>query len=510
MSQPVQRSVAIIFLIGFLFSCALALLAWSQYREFQSSIERTDHTYAVLARINDVNIALLNAETGQRGYLLTGRGSYLEPYRAGVSQVNQLVEDLNRLTADNPEQQQNLPRLRALCEAKLAMLAQTIAIRDSSGIQAVQDLMLQDRGKQLMDDIRQIAESMQQRERDLLAARQQRRAMSSQKAEYFAAVGLAAYLLVLLTAFIMIRRMLAARRATEEAAFRARELAEVTLHSIGDGVLITDTAGVVTDMNTAAESIAGVSRSSLRGTPIERALHFINRHTRKPIPNPVYAALGERRTVELEADAILIRADGKEVGVEDSAAPIRNQRGEVIGGVLVFRDVTERRALTDKLTNLALYDALTGLANRSLLEDRLQQAIEQASRRGDKVGLIYMDLDRFKEVNDALGHAAGDALLKEMAFRIQGCLRSSDTACRIGGDEFIVLLPGVGGAVVAQQVAEKIHNAALPPFQLAGQALLIRFSAGVAIYPDDAKDATELLRKADVQMYAAKARSRSN
>lgn len=509
MSQPVQRSIALLFAIGFAFACSLAVLAWSQYRQFQSDLRWTDHTHQVLGHIDDVERGLLNSESSVRGYLLTGSADYLQPYQSGVELARQSSEDLALLTQDNPRQQDSLRQLRPLLQSKIEWMQHTIDVHDAQNTQAAVDIVTTGIGKELMDKIRVLTNAMQEQEQGLLAERTAKRNASSKRSGILIVAGLLAYLLLLLGAFVVIRNALIQRRTAEQAAFRARELAEVTLHSIGDGVLITDIDGVVTDVNAAAAEIIAKSRGSLRGVHVDKVLKFLHRHTRKEIPNPIFAALDQQRTVELDPDAIIVREDGSEIGVEDSAAPIRDQSGAVIGCVLVFRDVTERRSLVDKIATLALYDGLTGLANRSLLEDRLQKAIELAIRQGDKVGLVFMDLDHFKQVNDTLGHAAGDTLLKEVSTRLVGALRASDTACRVGGDEFIALLPSVKNTDDAAQVVERIQAAAEPPVTISGQEIPIRFSAGVAIYPDDAKDGGELIRKADARMYVAKIRNRS-
>ena len=410
------------------------------------------------------------------------------------------------LTRDNARQQESLRQMLPLVRSKLDWMAHTVAVHDTKNAQAAADVVATGFGKELMDKIRVLTQNMQNEEQRLLAERTARRNASSKRSGILIVAGLVSYLVLLLGAFVTIRKALAQRRAAERAAFRARELAEVTLHSIGDGVLITDTDGIVTDINAAAAEIIASSRESVRGQHVDQVLAFLHRHTREPIANPVFAALAQKRTVELEPDAILLRKNGSEIGVEDSAAPIRDQSGAVIGCVLVFRDVTERRSLIDKIASLALYDGLTGLANRSLLEDRLQKAIEMAIRQGDKVGLVFMDLDHFKHT---LGHPAGDALLKEVSTRLVGALRASDTACRVGGDEFIALLPSIKSGEAARQVVERIYAAAEAPMAISGKDIPIRFSAGVAVYPDDARDGNELIRRADARMYAAKTAGRS-
>lgn len=509
MSQPVQRSIAVLFAIGFAFACALAVLAWTQYRQFEADLRWTDHTHKVLGTIDDIERGLLDSESSVRGYLLTGSADFLEPYQRGGDLANQAVNELLRLTADNPHQQALLRQIHPLVQAKLDWMTHVIAVHDTQGQQAATDVVATGGGKKLMDQVRALTVMMQDHEQGLLVERTAKRDASSRRSGILTVAGLAAYLLLLLGAFYVIRDALAQRRAAEKAAFRARELAEVTLHSIGDGVLITDTQGMITDINAAASEIIARSRGEVRGLHVNEVLKFFHRHTRDTIANPIFAALEQKRSVELEPDAVLVRKDGSEIGVEDSAAPIRDQSGAVIGCVLVFRDVTERRSLVDKIAKLALYDGLTGLANRSLLEDRLQKAIELAIRQGDKVGLVFMDLDHFKQVNDTLGHAAGDALLKEVSARLVSTLRASDTACRLGGDEFIALLPSIKSTDAAQHAVDRIHAASVKPAEISGQQVPIHFSAGVAVYPDDATDGGELIRKADARMYFAKTSSRT-
>lgn len=168
----------------------------------------------------------------------------------------------------------------------------------------------------------------------------------------------------------------------------------------------------------------------------------------------------------------------------------------------------ERKQLYERLQSMARYDPLTQLANRTLLNERLQHAMQQADRHGDRLAMLYLDLDRFKQVNDSLGHAAGDALLQEVARRLKGCVRMIDTVARIGGDEFVVVLERVHGDADAERVARVIDQALSAPMVLEGQSWCISSSIGIAHYPDDAGDLAQLFRHADQAMYAAKKRNR--
>ena len=207
---------------------------------------------------------------------------------------------------------------------------------------------------------------------------------------------------------------------------------------------------------------------------------------------------------------MLVRGDGVELAVETSAAPIHDRLGGVIGAVMVAHDVTVARELSQKLARLALHDSLTDVPNRTLLSDRLDQAVMRVHRTGTSVAILFIDLDRFKHINDTLGHAVGDELLRSVAQRLQSCVRSSDTVSRQGGDEFLVLLSDVTQPHDAALCAEKIIAALDAPHHIGGHDLRITASIGIATYPGDASDAEQLLRNADFAMYQAKYSGRNN
>lgn len=300
------------------------------------------------------------------------------------------------------------------------------------------------------------------------------------------------------------------RSALAEALFLETEHAQVTLNSIGDGVISTDVAGNVTYLNPVAESMTGWSKQEAAGRPLLQVLRIVDGDSREPAANPLEMAIRHNNTVGLGPNCILIRRDGYESAIEDTAAPIHDRRGHVTGAVIVFHDVSVARAMSLKMSHLAQHDFLTDLPNRMLLQDRLTQAIASAHRNVKSLAVLFLDVDRFKHINDSLGHAIGDQLLQSIARRLVACVRSSDTVSRQGGDEFVVLLPEVAHAEDAALSAEKIRAAMSTPHRIANQDLRVTLSVGIGMYPDDGTDAETLMRIADMALLEAKAHGRSN
>ncbi len=300
------------------------------------------------------------------------------------------------------------------------------------------------------------------------------------------------------------------RAAYSEALFEERERAQVTLNSIGDAVVSADLHGRVTYLNVVAERLTGWPRDEAMGRPLEEVLRIIDSITRERVPNPMVLASRTDTTVALTPNCLLIGRDGGESAIEDSSAPIHDRRGQVIGAVMVFHDVSTARALSQKMAHLAQYDSLTDLPNRLLLNDRLARAMALAQRHGEKLAVLYLDVDRFKHINDSLGHAVGDRLLQSVAGRLLQCVRSSDTVSRQGGDEFVVLFSAVRNFQDAAICAEKILQAVNAPHDIDQHIVHVTVSIGIVVYPDDGKDADSLLKHADFAMYQAKDSGRNN
>ncbi|BDT66971.1 hypothetical protein os1_11380 [Comamonadaceae bacterium OS-1] len=283
----------------------------------------------------------------------------------------------------------------------------------------------------------------------------------------------------------------------------SKEHFELIFDSSPDGMVITQQAdGLVVDINRGFTAMTGYERSdvvsiSITALPIWKSAEDRRRYRKE---------LAEQQFCENLEVALVTKTGQTIVGIL-SAQPATFKGVACFVGVV--RDITGRKAIEDRMAHMAQHDTLTGLPNRALFDDRLKQAIVQANRNRGRLALLYVDLDHFKPVNDTLGHAVGDVLLKAVAQRMHDSVRASDTVARIGGDEFVVLLPAVHDGNDALAVAEKIRQSLNQSFEVvAGKMVHISSSTGVAIYPDHGKDEIELSKNADMAMYRAKQEGR--
>ncbi|GGQ09061.1 EAL domain-containing protein [Shewanella litoralis] len=295
----------------------------------------------------------------------------------------------------------------------------------------------------------------------------------------------------------------------KQALYSEKERLRVTLNSIGDAVIATDTKGLITFMNPIAERMTGWRIKEALHQKIETVMQLRDANTRHTLLNPLYIALREQRIVAMALNSQLTARGGQVFAVEDSAAPIRNENGEVIGAIMVFHDVSEAMAMAMKMSHLANHDQLTDLPNRILLQDRLSVACSTAKSFGSKAAALLVDIDHFKYLNDSLGHQLGDEMICLMAQRLRSLIPPSYTLARLGGDEFVILMSDTHSVDATSVLASKLVEAMHEPFTLAEQKFSVSISIGISVYPNDAADAEELMRHADVAMYRAKQEGRN-
>jgi len=319
------------------------------------------------------------------------------------------------------------------------------------------------------------------------------------------------YLEILFIPFFMfflfslyMEQQLRERERIQEALFDEKERAQVTLDSIGDAVITVKQNGIINYLNPVAEELTGWPAKEALGQPLGQVFQIIEEQTRKPAPDPIERCLQEGKAIGLANHTLLIRRDGKEFGIDDSAAPIRNRTGQIIGVVLVFHDVTESRRLQRQLAYDATHDTLTGLVNRREFEARLQRSLISASQRELEHALCYLDLDQFKVINDTVGHIAGDALLKQVSRLLSSLFRHRDTLARLGGDEFGLLLencPLEKAVEVANKIIDQLSNY---QFMWDGQSFQVGVSIGVVPITKEMKNIAQAMSEADVACYTAK------
>ena len=299
------------------------------------------------------------------------------------------------------------------------------------------------------------------------------------------------------------------RKRAEQAVFAEKERAQVTLQSIGDAVISTDADGRIDYINPVAENLTAWRLEEARGRPIGEVLTLVDELTREPIDNPLLCVLGRARNNSATEHAVLITRGGHEVAIQETAAPICNRQGKVIGAVMVFHDVTRERRLKRALSYQASHDALTGLINRREFDTRLRAAVPAAQRGEATHALLYIDLDQFKVVNDTCGHPAGDRLLRDITGLLQSRVRASDTIARLGGDEFGVLLESCT-VEQATRIAEGIRQGIRDyRFTWGAVTLSIGASVGVVQIRADTESVANLMSAADIACYAAKDEGRN-
>ena len=294
------------------------------------------------------------------------------------------------------------------------------------------------------------------------------------------------------------------RKLYEDALFKEKESAQITLQSIGDGVITTDGHMIVEYLNPTAEELTGWKFEEAQGKGIDEIFRGFHEETCEPLENPLSVAIRRARAIKSVRPTLLIKRDGNEMYIESTASPIRDGSGAVCGGVLVFHDVSESRELNRKLSYHASHDILTGLVNRREFEARLERSLRSAKARETQYALCHLDVDQFKIINDSCGHSAGDALLGQVGALLKTKIRWRDTLARLGGDEFGVLLESCSlddALVMAEQLRETMRN-----YKFVWEDRTFRLGCSIGVVPitGDSEDVATVLSSADSACQAAK------
>lgn len=333
--------------IGFVAAASIMLLVGAEsYRDTIRVAEAAaarKHSFDVRSLLSDTSARLVDAETGQRGFLLTGDDAYLEPYHAAIKRVDRMLAELKNSTADNPNQQKRLPELEQLIDKKLAELQRTIDLRKQDGLTAANAVVLGGEGKRWMDQIRSVLADMQNEENRVRAIQAVEMTGALNRCSRIVIAGNLLSASLLIAIFALLFRALAQRKRAQEGLEKSEKWFSTTLASIGDAVIATDMNGAVSFMNPVAESLTGWSLEDARGKSMDLVFDIVNKETRRPVENPVKKVFREGKVVGLADHTILLSKSGKEFDIEDSAAPITVDVGTTFGVVLVFRDITEKK-----------------------------------------------------------------------------------------------------------------------------------------------------------------------
>jgi len=339
LEKKIRIGIAILF-------AALVINGLASYRATRTLISNEQwvtHTYQVIGEIEGILSTLKDAETGERGYIITGADTYLEPYDAALRQIDARIRHLEMLTADNPRQQARIPILKNKIAARLEGLKTGITLRHNGDIEGAHQLIQSGSGKQMMDDLRKFIDEMETEENALLQQRADESRISARATELTFIIGSVITVCLLLVIGYSINREVAARILSEQELRKQRQLLQVTFSSIADAVIACDTEGLVTFLNPVAEALTGWRQQEASGQPLIKVFDIINEQTRQTVENPALRAIREGTVVGLANHTVLRTKYGAELPIDDSASPIKTADGTFLGAVLVFRDVTQRR-----------------------------------------------------------------------------------------------------------------------------------------------------------------------
>ena len=525
--------------------------------ELSNQVRMVEHTYQVLEQAESMLKNMIDVQSGQRGYLITGTAEFLETYNLARSAVLQDVQELRRLTVDNLSQQQRLDELALLVTERLAIANELIALRRTQGFKAIQTSAALGRGQAVLEQIRLLQHKIVAEEQRLLAERSQRQSNSIRFTLLSIGSLGALAIIVLWLASMRIRREIIGRseaqsrvqllnadlesRAIELAAARHRaetsdQFKSAILEQAGHAIISTKLDGIISTFNQTAERMLGYSANEVVGLQTSAIFHDpAEIEARAQIfsaefgvaikPGFEVFVAKAQRNLPNEYEWTYLRKDGTRLPVLLTVTALHDAAGAITGFLGMAVDIAERKRIETELhqnearlhlamqelhrreeiiLQQAMHDELTGLPNRRLFYDRLTMALSEARRNNLKVAVVFIDLDFFKEINDRLGHEAGDKFLVAIAEKIKNVPREMDTCARLGGDEFALVLVSMQDkdhvALVAQRILDSLDGKVIiDAIQLQASA-----SIGVAIFPDDADDAATLLKRADTAMYRSK------
>jgi diguanylate cyclase (GGDEF)-like protein/PAS domain S-box-containing protein len=481
----------------------VGVVSYRNTRQLLRDSNRVAHSHDILDELNGTLSTMKDAETGQRGFIITGDEQYLEPYNTSISRINRHLERLRELTAENPEQKRRLHNLELAVDAGFKLLSETIELRKNRGFVAAEGLITSGRDKRIMDDIRKIIGEMSDEENARLEIHRIASASSARNTTVTLSL-LGALLLAFLPAgYLAIRRDILKRRRAEEALRESEERYKYLIEHAKEIIYRTDLDGNVIFVNPTAVDSLKFSEEELLGRHYldlvkpefrETAEKFYRRQLVRKIPNAYL-------------EIPITTKDGAEIWIGQNTQLVM-ESGEVVGFQAIARDITERKRALEEWQSLSLTDDLTGLYNRRGFFTLTEQQLKHANRTHERFVLVFVDLDGLKQINDRFGHHEGSNAIRKAAEILRQTFRESDILARLGGDEFTVLALAASNEntdAIRARLQEKIRsfNASRNlPYDLG-------MSIGVALLdPRGELSIDEVIRRADAAMYEHKHRTK--
>lgn len=552
MKWSIEKSITTGFGIAFLVLGLIGGLAYWNTTQLVATASLVNHTYQVLEAEESLLSHIANAETGQRGYIITGQEEYLEPYYISINTINAQVDTLQALTADNPRQQERLNSLRPLLQLRLDKLEAVLDIRQEQGFTAAQQAIREARGREVMDAIRRLIEEMVTEENRLLQQRSRQAELAARNTTLIVGLGGFLAFALLPIAAIAINRDIRQRKtiglALQESETKLKGWVGELEQRSREITLLGELSDVLQACFTLDEAYAVVAELVQPLFPGMSGAIYITSESRNlveaiaswgPLPAPPAMFDPTDCWALRRGRAYFIDNGHSSLRCQHLQAPLPNEsccipmlaQGEALGTLylatgnqgdltptkrLLTSTVAEHIALAfanlklrESLRNQSIRDPLTSLFNRRYMEESLEREVRRAERNQQPLGIVMLDIDHFKRFNDTFGHEAGDVVLREVGLLIKNSIRASDIACRYGGEELMLLLPDASIEITRQR-AEQIREAiAHLSVHYHRQALgMITLSAGVAAFPIHGPTGEAVIRMADTALYRAKAAGR--
>ena len=505
MRLTVEKKIVGGFIVMLAILLAIGFVSYRNTRKLIRDSNLVAHSHEVLDELEGTLSAIKDAETGQRGYIITGDEDYLKPYKAALPAINHRIERLRQLTASDPEHPRRLADLEQEIAVRLQLMAEVIELRKREGFAAAERAVSTGRGKKMMDDIRETVVEMSERENALLEKRRVESSASARNTTITLAL-LGSLLLGFLPAgFLIIRRDIKKRRRVEEALRESEERSKYLIEHANELIYRTDGLGHLIFVNPTCIETLGFSEEELVG---RHYLTLIKEECREATEK-YYLRQLVKKNPNAYLEVPVVAKDGREIWLGQNTQLVM-EHGQIVGFQAIARDITERKRAIEELESLSLTDDLTGLYNRRGFLTLAEQELKHANRTNERFVLVFADLDGLKQINDRFGHHEGSRAIVKAAEILKQTFRTSDIVARLGGDEFTVLAMAASGdntETIKMRLQEKtrhFNERHELPYDLS-------ISVGIVLLdPHSNVSIDDLIRKADAAMYQHKNRSQKS